>query len=92
MNGLDILISAIFIIGGCVIGYYWGASDGRKAERAEREAEVTALHADAARFRPAGRKCSVCGGPLKKDGDAWVHVVGGAYLYRDHFPTPNVAP
>ena len=53
MNGLGILIAAIFIIGGCVIAYYVGLSDGRnqvKAERIEdllaqeRRREEVALH------------------------------------------------
>jgi len=105
MNGLDILIAAIFIIGGCVIAYCMGLSDGRnqvKAERIEdllgqeRRREEVALHHlngdptnNDIENLASIRECSVCGGPLVLWRGLWWHQRSDIVARGRHAPVPG---
>ncbi|MCJ7527482.1 MAG: hypothetical protein MUO37_05130 [Methyloceanibacter sp.] len=105
MNGLDILIAAIFIIAGCVIAYYWGLSDGRKqmlAERIEdllnqerRRDEVALHHLDGdptnneVENLVPTRKCSICGDTLQFDDGRFWHTNTNPVARGRHAPVPG---
>lgn len=105
MNGLDVLIAAVFLIGGCVIAYYMGLSDGRnqvKAERIEdllnqerRRDEVALHHIDGEPMNNEvenlipTRDCSVCGGPLVLWRGLWWHKGSNMVARGRHAPVPG---
>jgi len=86
MNGPDLLITAVFIIAGCVIGYYWGVSDGRKQMLAERIEDVLAQGRRRDALAGNGRKCTVCDGDLRFERGQWWHVTPRG---RRHAPVPD---